>query len=289
MSAGRCHFRVGDCAALPFADKVFALTFTSPPYANKLRRYRGAERLRGYANAEEWAAWMQPRLREMLRVTRGPVIVNAAGYVKAGRYHPACELLVADAYRAGIACERPVIWHKNAAPNRRDWWGNDWEFLLAFRDPDAPRVFNAEAVGRPPKYKRGGHFRQRGADGERKRGGNYPTNAIAHPRDVWRVIVGGGHMGYKPPAEAEANEAPFPEKLVEPAILALTNPGGAVLDPFSGSGTTACVAARLGRIGVGLDIRESQIRVAYQRAHLTGLDYASHLGGEWIKPGEVAA
>ncbi len=41
--------------------------------------------------------------------------------------------------------------------------------------------------------------------------------------------------------------ATFPEKLVEPMILAGCPPGGVVLDPFAGSGTTGVVAGRLGR------------------------------------------
>ena len=56
--------------------------------------------------------------------------------------------------------------------------------------------------------------------------------------------------------------AMFPEKLVEPCILAGSQEGGIVLDPFFGSGTTGAVAKRLGRRFIGIDL------VRHTRAHL---------------------
>jgi DNA modification methylase len=38
-----------------------------------------------------------------------------------------------------------------------------------------------------------------------------------------------------------------------------------VLDPFSGSGTSVAVALRLGRNGIGMDIRRSQAGIARRR------------------------
>ena len=59
--------------------------------------------------------------------------------------------------------------------------------------------------------------------------------------------------------------ATFPRKLVEPCILAGCPPGGIVLDPFVGSGTTVMVARNLERIGIGLDLAyqdQAAIRIA---------------------------
>lgn len=56
--------------------------------------------------------------------------------------------------------------------------------------------------------------------------------------------------------------APFPEELVEQCILASTEPGDVVLDPFMGIGTTALVAKRLGRKYIGFDISEDYIKLA---------------------------
>ena len=72
-------------------------------------------------------------------------------------------------------------------------------------------------------------------------------------RSVWTV-----------PTEAfkGAHFATFPQKLIEPCILAGAPVGGVVLDIFMGSGTTAQVAERLGRqwIGIDIDIRNKALQ-----------------------------
>jgi site-specific DNA-methyltransferase (adenine-specific) len=73
---------------------------------------------------------------------------------------------------------------------------------------------------------------------------------------------GGGALG---DWIAHENEAPFSEKLPEWFILSLCPPGGTVLDPFSGSGTTAKVAKQHGRRGIGTDIRTSQCQLTARR------------------------
>ena len=65
-----------------------------------------------------------------------------------------------------------------------------------------------------------------------------------NPGDVWTIPTvpfSGAHF------------AVFPPTLAEKCILAGCKPGGTVLDPFSGSGTTGMVAARHGRRYVGID------------------------------------
>jgi hypothetical protein len=74
--------------------------------------------------------------------------------------------------------------------------------------------------------------------------------------------AGGGNMGSK---LAHANEAPFPESLVEVLVRSFCPPGGTCLDPFSGSGTTGSVAVRWGRKFIGCDLRESQVLLSTRR------------------------
>lgn len=57
----------------------------------------------------------------------------------------------------------------------------------------------------------------------------------------------------------------MPERLLERIILTASNPGHLVLDPFSGSGTTVCVAAALDRRYIGIDISENYVAQAQER------------------------
>jgi site-specific DNA-methyltransferase (cytosine-N4-specific) len=62
-----------------------------------------------------------------------------------------------------------------------------------------------------------------------------------------------------------AHFATYPEKLVEPCILAGSKPGDVVLDPFCGSGTTGAVARRFGRRFFGLDLSMPYLALAQER------------------------
>jgi site-specific DNA-methyltransferase (cytosine-N4-specific) len=76
----------------------------------------------------------------------------------------------------------------------------------------------------------------------------YPTR---NKRTVWTIATQpftGSHY------------AVYPEKLIEPCILAGSRPGDIVFDPFSGSGTTGRVALRYGRRYVGLELKMQYIR-----------------------------
>jgi len=64
---------------------------------------------------------------------------------------------------------------------------------------------------------------------------------------------------------ADAHFATYPEKLVEPMILAGCPEGGIVLDPFFGAGTTGLVAKRLQRRFIGIELNPEYIKIANSR------------------------
>lgn len=100
-------------------------------------------------------------------------------------------------------------------------------------------------------------------DGNALREQVYLPPVLANPGTcITGINVGGGIMGSK---LCHENEAPFPEALAKWFIRGWCPPGGTVLDPFSGSGTTVSAAVQLGRNGVGSDIRSSQIDLGNRR------------------------
>lgn len=90
----------------------------------------------------------------------------------------------------------------------------------------------------------GGNHRSSGPEGVGR------NEAGRNPGDVWTIPTSpfpGAHF------------ATFPVALAERCILAGCKPGGAVLDPFSGSGTTGLAAARHGRRYVGIDLNREYL------------------------------
>jgi DNA modification methylase len=87
-------------------------------------------------------------------------------------------------------------------------------------------------------------------------GGTVTGSTTRNRRTVWTIAT----QPYP-----EAHFATYPEKLVEPCILAGCLVGGTVLDPFAGSGTTGAVACRLGRNFVGIELNPEYAEMAERR------------------------
>jgi len=79
---------------------------------------------------------------------------------------------------------------------------------------------------------------------------------VRNRRSVWTVAT---------EPFREAHFATYPEKLIEPCLLAGCPAGGIVLDPFMGSGTTAIVADRYNRSYIGFEINPEYIKIAERR------------------------
>ena len=69
----------------------------------------------------------------------------------------------------------------------------------------------------------------------------------------------------------DRHEAEFPEELARRVIRLFCPPGGTVLDPFVGSGTTTAVAAELGHRWIGIELDPKSARVAEQRTFDAGM------------------
>ena len=101
------------------------------------------------------------------------------------------------------------------------------------------------------------------------------ANGGKQMKSVWRM---------KAPASAEKRHGRHPTQkplvLLERCLLASTNPGDLVLDPFLGSGTTAVACARLGRRCVGLEMDAAFHETARKRV----LDEMNEAGFRFSKP-----
>jgi len=284
-----CTILRADAARLPLADQCVDLVFGSPPYCDA--RTYGIDAQRGCV---EWVEWMLVVTTEAQRVCRGPVVWVAAGVTRERNYWPACEGLLWEWWRRGRDCQlyRPCTYHRHgiAGSGGTDWFRADTEYVMCFKRPGELPWSDNTAMGHPPKWGPGGAMSHRLSNGQRRNrdqwGGNlaglgtrrangerqtkcrpshrpqsemevqsYRPPKLANPGNVIKCKVGGGRMG---DSICHENEAPFPERLAEWFIRSLCPPGGTVLDPFSGSGTTAKVALSLDRNAIASDLRASE-------------------------------
>lgn len=163
----------------------------------------------------------------------------------------------------GWILRNEIIWHKpNAMPESvRDRLSNRHEHL--FMLTKSPRYwFDLDAIREPhaaPERKAGAQaFRARDLNHQRTATGAYsgPDARGRNPGDIWE-------MATRP--YAAAHFATFPIELPLRCIKAGCKPGGTVLDPFSGSGTTGAAARRLGRKHIGIDLNPAYHDLAINR------------------------
>ena len=83
-------------------------------------------------------------------------------------------------------------------------------------------------------------------------------------RSDWSFPICGGQERLKKDGH-KAHPTQKPEALLYRLLLATTNPGDIVLDPFFGTGTTGAVAKRLGRQWIGIEREDGYCEVALER------------------------
>ena len=167
----------------------------------------------------------------------------------------------------GWYLRQDIIWHKpNPMPEAvkdRCTKAHEYLFLLS---KHSHYYYDNEAIAEELTYpnEKRRPLGSKGAweiDGRKQRenGGGSPYEGYPskrNKRSVWKITT----KGYK-----GAHFAVYPKKLIEPCILAGCPEGGTVLDPFTGSGTTAVVALENGRNFVGTELNPEYIKIAEAR------------------------
>ena len=90
-------------------------------------------------------------------------------------------------------------------------------------------------------------------------------------KDVWTGAL-------TKPSEKSEGKHPTqkPEYLLEKIVLASTEEGQVILDPFCGSGTTGVEAVRFGRKFIGIDISEEYLEISKRRLEKVKIDAKEH-------------
>jgi len=247
-AAERAYLWRGDVLQLlrEIPDSSVQLVVTSPPY-NIEKPYE--QKL----SVTEYVDWCAEWLGEVARVLNptGAAWVNL-GYVGVPGRGTAVPIPYLLWPRLPMHLLQEVVWQQgNGVACRRRLSPRNEKLLWLVKD--ATRyVFNLDAIRDPnvlyPAQRRQGRLR---------------CNPLGkNPGDVWpipRVTAG------RRSAERTDHPAQMPLELAKRVILACSEPGDLVLDPFAGSGTTLVAAASLERVGYGFEIDAHYVDIAGRR------------------------
>ena len=260
----------GDAAEEAARASGLAAIYIDPPFGTGIARVgRGHHYPDRADDPDAFVAWLSPVLagsRDAL-AAHGSLFVHldyrTVHYVKValdrlfGRARFVNEIVwcyaVGGKSRRGFGRKHDtILWYAR---------GDDWAFY-----PDAIRV-----------PRRGGsHMRlvggvQEKTDRKTGRVYRYPVAAGKIPEDWWTDIETLNHSD----RERTGWPSQKPERLIERIVGAVTVPGDRVADWFSGSGTTAVVAQRLGRGFTVVDREAAAIDVCSKRLQIQGARLAS--------------
>ncbi|MGI9395837.1 MAG: site-specific DNA-methyltransferase [Boseongicola sp.] len=237
----------GDCVeamnALPEAS--IDLVFADPPYNLQLRGdLHRPDNSKVDAVDDAWDqfgsfAAYDRFTRDWLTAARRLLKPNGAIWV-IGSYHNIFRLGT-ELQNQGYWILNDVVWRKsNPMPNfRGKRLTNAHETLIwASKREGAKYTFNYEALK--------------------------SLNEGVQMRSDWVLPICTGHERLKDSKGDKAHPTQKPEALLHRVLLAATNPGDVVLDPFFGSGTTGAVAKMLGRNFIGIE-REANYRAIAER------------------------
>jgi site-specific DNA-methyltransferase (adenine-specific) len=227
------------------------LIFADPPYG--IGKDFGTTK-DSFASVEEYLAWCKLWIDECMRVLKP---TGTMYFMSSTQYMPALDRYVDAKY---FVINRIVWVYDSSGVQSKSKFGSLYEpILMITHNEKVKYTFNYQDI--LVEAKTGA---QRKLIDYRK-SPPQPYNTQKVPGNVWNF----NRVRYKMD-EYENHPTQKPEALLERMILASSNKGEVVLDPFSGSFTTAAVAKRLGRKSIGIDINPKYFEIGLRR---TGVAY----------------
>lgn len=247
----------GDCLEVleSLPDACIDLLILDPPY-NLTKNFNG--KTFKQKSLEQYANWFDNVLSKQMRLLKP----GATIYVCSDWYTSSAMHQVLDKY---LIVRNRITWEREKGRGAQSNWKNCHEDIWYCTVSDT-YTFNLDAVkqirqviapytdnsGKPKDWKRttSGDFR------------------LTHPSNMWTDIT----IPFWSMKENTEHPTQKPEKLIAKLIMASSNSGDLVLDPFNGSGTTCVVAAKLGRKFIGLEENELYCLLALKRLEMAKED-----------------
>lgn len=234
----------------------FKLIITSPPY-NIGKKYEKKINFKDYLNLQKNIIKNLVNLLD----DNGSICWQVGNYTKNNEVFP-LDFFFYDIFKElGLKLRNRIIWHFGHGFHAKKKFSGRYETILWFTKSDT-YTFNLNPVRVPQKY-----------PGKKTKDGVFTCNPIGkNPSDVWELIENDWNEAFwnipnvrSNHVEKTTHPCQFPIELVERCILALTNEGDKILDPFVGTGTTVIAAMKNNRIGYGIDKEKEYLEIAQKR------------------------
>lgn len=271
----------GDCRTMladkcKFPDESIDFVFTSPPYADKRKRFYGS------VHPDEYVEWFLPIGNELRRLLKanGSFILNIKEHPRNGERDTYVLELILGLKKQGWRWVEEYVWYKkNSYPGK---WPNrfrdSWERCLHFTKNEKFKMYQ-NAVKVPigswaeKRFKsmtekdftrhvsRTNKTLSRNVSNWLGRKKVYPHNVVVFEEEHYVSNV----VELATECSNRNHSAAFPLELPVWFLKLFTRKGDVVLDPFLGSGTTAYAALTLGRKYIGIELNQDYINLANEQ------------------------
>lgn len=231
----------GDCLDLfkEIPENSVDITFADPPF-NLNKKYNSTK---DSLMVKEYLYWCEKWIKEMVRVTKpsGSIFIHnipkwLTHYVK---------FLNEIAY-----FKHWISWDAPTAPMGKSLQPSHYGILFYVKDPKQTKFYECRYSHK--RCRKCGYLHK---DYGGKKSGLHPFGPLLS--DVWTDIHRVKHNKYR-----DDHPCQLPMHLIERIILMSTDESDIVLDPFSGTGTTAIAAKRLGRSYMGFEIDDEYVQIS---------------------------
>lgn len=243
-------------------DNSVSLIITSPPY-NLGKEYERRTDLAAYLGTQ------LPAISELYRVLRndGSICWQVGTYIKNGEMYP-LDILYYNIFKQfNLILRNRIIWHYRHGLHASKRFSGRYETILWFTKSDK-YTFNLDQVRVPSKYPGKRYYK-----GPRKGKPSGNPNG-KNPSDIWETVTHDWETAFWDIPNVKANHpektiqpCQFPVELAERCILALTNKGDWVLDPFAGAGSSLIAASIHSRRAMGSEKEKKYYQIIVDRLH----------------------
>ncbi len=239
-------------AALPLLPSRFVdLLVVDPPY-NRFKVFNQATFT--HRSLEAYTTWLDSWMSQVIRLLKP----DASAYVCCDWQSSPAVYSVFSRY---FIVRSRITWEREKGRGSKQNWKNASEDIW-FGTRSEDYWFDVEAV----KLKRRvlAPYRDRNGNPKDWQTTDSGKFRITHPSNLWTDIS----IPFWSMPENTDHPTQKPEKLLAKIILASSQPGDTVFDPFLGSGTTSVVAKKLNRCYVGIEMDEEYACIAEKRLDL---------------------